>query len=199
MSEKAPVVPDTRKEKRQHFLQPRKTRWVVPAGLAALAALVGVSAFFFFRPRGSEDRGPTAPVPAVTASAAEGEIRIPLSDLGGGHAKFYDHAAVGGKRVRMFAIRDTDGTYRAALDACEVCYHAGKGYAQRGGEMVCRQCGNSYAPVLIDRSPGGCHPIRLERRVEGEHLVISAADVEATDAKAAAQAADPRRRMRRPM
>ena len=199
MSDTEPVVPDARQAKREQFVQPRKNRWAVPGVLAALAVVAGLGAFVVFRPQENGDAPPAAPAPAITASATGGDIRIPLAELSGGQAKFYDHAAAGGKRVRLFAVRDTDGTYRAALDACEICYHARKGYAQRGGEMLCRQCGNSYAPVLIDESPGGCHPIRLERRVAGEHLVIAAADVEATDAKAAAQAADPRRRMRRGM
>ena len=187
-----------RENKRRQFTAPaRRTSrgWLV---LAGLAAVVGSVVSFGFLGSGGDDRefpseATTAAATRVTASP-EGEVRLALAELGDGRAKFYDFNGAGGSPIRFFAIRDTDGTYRAALDACEICYHAKKGYYQNGGELVCRQCGNSYAPRLIDESPGGCHPVALPRAVDGEHLVVQAADIERIEGQLASQP-PPRRQM----
>ena len=199
---------DARARKREQVLRstPAPRRWVLPL-LGALVVGGALAAYFAFTRGGGGNGGggggepsqATLPPTAAAAVSGTGQIRIPLSDLADGRAKFFEHSAPGGGRVRFFALRDSDGTHRAALDACEICYHARKGYFQRGREMVCRKCGNSYAPVLIDESPGGCHPIALPRRVEAGHLVIMAGDVERIDAEAASRPPGPRRPMGAPM
>ena len=192
---------DNRDLKRRQFMSPTRR----PSGgwlaLTALAVVVGAAATFALIFRGGDDRDAefssvAAPSAAErTTATAEGQIRLALADLGPGQAKFYEHPAADGRNIRFFALRGRDGVYRAALDACEICYHAKKGYYQSGDQMVCRQCGNSYAPALIDEAPGGCHPMALPRAIEGEHLVVQAADVERVEAHLASQP-PPRRPMR---
>ena len=176
----------SRERKREQFVASASKRqrsrfpWLIVICVSAAAVAVVAVAYVMLRPTSDAVAGgsgpPTAAAAPVVASQS-GEIRIRLVELAGGQAKFLEHAAAAGP-VRFFAIRGADGVARVALDACEVCFHARLGYFQRGDEVVCRKCGNGYAPALIDERPGGCHPIRIPREVDGDHVVVLAADLE---------------------
>ncbi|MBW1804064.1 MAG: DUF2318 domain-containing protein [Deltaproteobacteria bacterium] len=79
--------------------------------------------------------------------------------------------------IRYFVLKSSDGVIRAAFDACDVCWRAGKGYYQEGDNMVCRNCGKRFASVKVNEVRGGCNPAPLERHVEGENLVILVKDI----------------------
>ena len=110
-------------------------------------------------------------------AASEG-VSIPVSELSG-KARFYEYKAAGGKTVRFFAMKSSDGVYRAALDACDVCFAAKKGYRQEGDDMVCNNCGNHFHSAQINEARGGCNPVGLGRKVEGDRLNVSARELEA--------------------
>ena len=197
MSKQQQDVSTSRQRKKDQFTEgtPVKRKAVVLAALFAVV-LIAVAGYFVLRPgEGASAGDGTEKASIARAAVTDGEIRIPLADLAPGEAKFFDHAPPSANSIRFLVLNEAAGVYRAALDACEICYRAKKGYFQRGDELVCRQCGNSYAPALIDESPGGCHPIALPRRVEGEYLVINAADVQSIDAQHASRPAGPRRMM----
>lgn len=196
MSKQQQEASTSRQRKKDQFTEgtPAKQKAAIPAALLA-TVLIAVAGYFVLRPGEGEGGGGAEKASIARASVTDGEIRIPLADLAPGEAKFFDHAPPSANPIRFLVLNEAEGVYRAALDACEICYRAKKGYFQRGGELVCRQCGNSYAPALIDESPGGCHPIALPRRVEGEYLVINAADVESIDTQHASRPAGPRRMM----
>jgi uncharacterized membrane protein len=66
---------------------------------------------------------------------------------------------------------------RAAFDACDVCYREKKGYRQEGMFMVCNNCDQRFRTDLVNEVKGGCNPAPLERRVEGNEIVIRTADI----------------------
>jgi uncharacterized membrane protein len=66
---------------------------------------------------------------------------------------------------------------RAAYDACDVCWPAGKGYYQDGDDMVCRNCGRRFASVLLNEVQGGCNPAPLTRHVDNGQVVIRIEDI----------------------
>lgn len=113
----------------------------------------------------------------LKASAA-GDVTIPVSELSG-KAKFYEYRTAAGKTVRFFALKSPDGAYRAALDACDVCFAEKQGYGQEGEDMVCKNCGNHFHTSQINEAKGGCNPVGLTRTVEGRSLKIKAAELEA--------------------
>jgi len=123
--------------------------------------------------------------PASTAVATNGgsgttqsrDITIPLSDLSD-KAKFFDYKLSDNKPVRFFVIKSSDGQYRAAMDACDMCYHAKKGYHQEGDDMVCNNCGLHFHSSQINEKHGGCNPVGLPRTIEGNQLVIKASEIE---------------------
>ena len=79
--------------------------------------------------------------------------------------------------VTYFVLKSSDGVIRAAIDACDVCYRAGKGYTQEGDYMVCENCGQRFASTRINVVKGGCNPAPLNRVVKGSNLIIKIADI----------------------
>ncbi|HKQ05615.1 MAG TPA: DUF2318 domain-containing protein [Blastocatellia bacterium] len=183
MSKQVPFHTDpSREKKRAEFASPtpRKKR-LSPILLIALAAIVGLGAYLAFGGSGDHPRSASVVNTGQNASqsaAGIGDIKIPLADLVGGKAKFFDYALSNKTPVRFFALKSADGTYRAAMDACEVCFHAKKGYHQEGDDMVCNNCGKHFPTALVGEVNGGCHPIGLQRAVEGDQLVIKASELE---------------------
>ncbi len=160
--------------KRAQFTQGAKGggRLKITVLAVALAAVAGLLVFSAVRGRGD---GAAELKPAAGA----GEVRVPLKDLASGKAVFFEPKLASGKPVRFFVVKSADNTYRAALDACEVCFHAKKGYEQKGSDMVCRNCGRSFA--ISDIGPhneGGCNPVALTQKIEGDSLVIKTGELE---------------------
>lgn len=117
---------------------------------------------------------PVAAGIAATANAAE--VRLPVSQFEDGKARHFDHQ-IDGLTVRYFVLKSSDGVVRAAFDACDVCWPAGKGYVQEGDVMICRNCGRRFASTQINEVKGGCNPAPLKRAIDGDQLVIQVADI----------------------
>lgn len=150
-----------------------------PVLIGVLAALVAVAAYLVF---GRSDDKPAATTVTTAGhsggQSAGGDIRIPLSEISSGKAKFFDHTLGNNQSVRFFVVKSSDGVYRAALDACDTCFHAKKGYSQQGDDMVCNNCGLHFPSAQVNDKSGGCNPIGVPRTVEGDHLVIKRSDLE---------------------
>ena len=79
--------------------------------------------------------------------------------------------------IKYFILKSSDGVIRAAFDACDVCWPAGKGYYQDGDHMVCRNCGRKFASILVNEVKGGCNPAPLNRSVQDQQVVIQVKDL----------------------
>jgi uncharacterized membrane protein len=144
-------------QQRDHF-------WKLAGAAASLLVIVLISAQFIYS---RTARAMSAP---QRVSIQNGEAQIPTHLLADHdlHAVVID---VGGKDVRVIAILDSSGTVRAALDACAICGH--QGYYQDGKNVICRNCGAViYVPTM--GQSGGCNPIHIDYRVEGDSLRIGA-------------------------
>lgn len=143
--------------------------------LGLLLAVLGVGGYVLAGNLNGQASQAT-PISAVPGPSA---VKIPLAELEGGKAKFFDYRTASDKNIRFFAMKSSDGVYRAALDACDVCWEAKKGYVQDGDDMLCRKCGRRFLSAKINEVTGGCNPVGLTRTVADGHLVISASDLEA--------------------
>ena len=146
----------------------------------ALVIGAAVAAYVWFA--NTRDDKPTV----VTTSAAKpesgepaNELRVSISDVAGNRAKFFDYKLANNQPLRFFVVKSSEGDYRAALDACEVCAHAKKGYHQEGDDMICNNCGKHFATALIGKVQGGCHPVGLSLKTEGSEFVIKKSELEA--------------------
>lgn len=94
-----------------------------------------------------------------------------------GQARHFEYVH-GKQTIRYFILKSSDGILRAAFDACDVCWPAGKGYYQEGDHMVCRNCGRRFASVRINEVKGGCNPAPLDRKMEDDKLIIKVEDIQ---------------------
>ena len=113
------------------------------------------------------------PSSAIADMQTQGDkILIPINEVSDGNAHYYS-IDVDNTDIRFFVIKSKDGIVRAAFDACDVCYHAKKGYTQKGDFMICNNCGMQFHSTRINVVSGGCNPSPLERTTEGSNLVIT--------------------------
>jgi len=141
--------------------------------LVVIVAIVAVAWWAF----GGGNSGPE-PTSGLNINA-QGEMELSASEVTK-DAKYYSIDA-SGVEVRFFAVRGSDGKIRVAMDACDVCYDAKKGYRQSGDDMVCNNCGNKYATdgIGTENLKGGCWPSYVPIKVEDGNLIIKASDVKA--------------------
>jgi len=150
----------------------RKSR--TPLIIACVCAvLVFGGAFAFYSLSEKNTVADTAPTVMATNASA---VSFPASLFDDGQARHfkYQHNDI---TVRYFILKSSDGIIRAAFDACDVCWPAGKGYYQEGDFMVCRNCGRRFASVLVNEVKGGCNPAPLDRGIAGDKLVIHVNDI----------------------
>ena len=159
-----------RQEKRAQFHQEKK-RGLFPLIVASLVVLAAAGVIGW-KAVGGSDGG------AYSVVAAEGgAVAIPMTQVSDGKAHYFSYRS-GEANVNFFVLKSHDGVIRAAFDACDVCYHAKKGYRQEGDSMVCNNCNMKFSSNLINEVKGGCNPAPIQRSVVDGKLVIAAADLE---------------------
>jgi uncharacterized membrane protein len=105
------------------------------------------------------------------------ESKVEDGDL---HAfNYYDEKSK--KDLYFFVVRDSNGNYRVAANACESCFGAKKGFRQIGDMIRCENCQIDYTKDQIALEKGGCNPrpINKNATVNNGKLVINLKDVEA--------------------
>ncbi len=144
--------------------QHRDRFWKLAATAASLLVMVFFSAQVIYS-RTARRLSPPVPI-----SIQNGEAQIPTALLTD-HSLHHFEVNVGGTEVRVIAILDSSGAVRAGLDACAIC--GAMGYYQDGNNVICRNCGAEiYVPTI--GVAGGCNPIHIDYRVEGDSLRIPA-------------------------
>lgn len=138
------------------------------------AGALGITVLVFLS-LGTAYSQPPAPSPAIPVDLSSGEVRLPLERFADGDLHRYV-ARIGDRDVRFFGIEVDEGEVTVAFDACLIC--GDKGYIQDGGVVTCLHCHSAIHPPTIGQ-PGGCNPIPLDFRVEGDEVVIAASELKA--------------------
>jgi len=149
----------------------KKNRLPLFAGI--IGAVVIVAAAVFFVNSTNSVQTTTAAAPSAAGSTT---VAFPLNLFEDGKARHFEHTD-GKFTIRYFILKSSDGVLRAAFDACDVCWPAGKGYYQDGDNMVCRNCGRRFASIRVNEVKGGCNPAPLNRSVQNGKLVIQVKDI----------------------
>ena len=112
-------------------------------------------------------------------SLANGQVVLAASTFEDGEAHFYN-TELNGKTIYFFLVKDKDGVYRAAANACQVCFDSALGFHQEGNYMVCNTCGNQYPLEKIATEKGGCNPgpINPNLKVVDGKIAIRQAELE---------------------
>lgn len=115
-----------------------------------------------------------------TVNLENSEIKLTASIFDDNQARFYNVLMPNGKTIYFFVLKDKQGIYRAAANACVVCFRTYKGFRQEGDEIVCNNCGNRYPIEKIATEKGGCNPgpINPNLEVKNGQIIINQADLE---------------------
>jgi len=168
----APDVADSAAARRLARAEANRRRWTQLGALATGLAVVGVLVGGIVLQPGPPPRAEAA----VVTPDAQGGIDLPLASVNDGRIHFFAVAdpLANGALLRFFAIQKPDGRVQACMDACEIC--GDLGYYQDAAGLNCRNCG---APINLPTlgQTGGCNPIPVVSKVEGDTLVVAAASV----------------------
>ena len=158
------AAPFAAPERRKRLAEQRHERfWKMAASAVGTLVIVAISTEFIYS-KASLNITPAEPV-----SIADAEVRVPVSQLAD-HKLHRFVVKVGGTSVRFIAMLEASDTVRAGVDACLIC--GSQGYYQDGTNVICRHCSAAiYVPTI--GMAGGCNPIHIDYRLEGETLVIS--------------------------
>ena len=148
--------------------------WVIPL---VVLAVVAVAAVALIGRGGSDDPATAAAAGTATQASAGGPVSIPMADVNDGQVHFFE-TDVNGTTVKYFAVMAADGTMRTSLDACQVCFQAKKGYSQDGTNVICGNCGRSFAIDQIGVQHGGCNPIAIDSTIKGDQVLIDSAGID---------------------
>jgi uncharacterized membrane protein len=169
-----PVTTIEKQQAKKDVVLGTKKNRHLPLIVALVCAVLIVGGGIYFV---GYDRSATAPVAASSSTENTlSQVTFPASLFEDGKARHFEHVS-GNFTVKYFILKSTDGIIRAAFDACDVCWPAGKGYYQEGDYMVCRNCGRRFASARVNEVKGGCNPAPLNRKVENGKVVIEVKDI----------------------
>jgi len=142
----------------------RERMWMIAACSAAGLFMLTITAEFIYA------KSETQLSAATELTVAEGVARIPVSAVNDGMLHRFAIKS-DGVTVRIIAIRRPDQSIAIAFDACEIC--GSQGYYQKGPNVICKNCASAInIPTIGQR--GGCNPVPLESKVDGDQIVIPA-------------------------
>ncbi len=150
----------------------KQRRWMFAAAFTCLAVVLALTADFIYA------RAVAAPPQARLLTASGDQVRIPLAEVSDANLHFFT-VDLKGAAVRFLVIRRAGG-WSTALDACMICGAAG--YRQESSNVICRNCAAAiYIPSIGEA--GGCNPVGVRSRVEGDALVVDLAELARSSAK----------------
>ena len=150
-------------------------------GILVVALLVGIGLLAYSGVlAGLFNKSPAESAKAAGVLETADIVKIPLKALDHGKALFLSQESEG-RQFYYFALKSRDGSYKAALDACNVCFRANRGFRQEGDLMVCNNCGQTFPSNRIGNIKDGCIPHPLVSSIEGPYLVIAKSDIQSKD------------------
>ena len=151
-----------------------KISWGISVGILLIAALVAGAEMGLFD--GLFKKSPAEAAKAAGVVETADQVKIPLKTLDSGKALFLEMQS-DGRPLYYFAVKSSNGSYRSAFDACDVCFRMNRGYRQEGGMMVCNRCDKTFPTDRIGEIRGGCNPHPLANRIDGGQMVVRKADI----------------------
>lgn len=106
-----------------------------------------------------------------------GLVVLDVSDLGPSEVEFYRFLNAGNQEVKFFVGRDSRGTVQVAFDASETDYKRKRGFRHEGDWLVNNKCDTAVLLAEVNASEGGCRPVPLAHRLEGDQLILREADI----------------------
>lgn len=107
----------------------------------------------------------------------DGIVRIGIGDLKPREVRFYQFINTGNQEVRFLVGRDGEGVVQVGFDAGETHGRAGRGFRHEGDWLVDNKCDTASRLAEVNGNKGGCRPVPLKHRIEGDQLVLAENDI----------------------
>jgi len=142
---------------------------VIPA-VAALLVILFLAGIFPSREEGVLFAGEIGEY----VNFEQGKILLPLDDFLSGGVRYYNTTLPNEPLVPFFVVRDAEGIFHSAVNACRFCAASRLGFSLQGENMVCEVCGNPYPLERIGTEEGECtpHPISADLPVQNGMVVL---------------------------
>ena len=119
---------------------------------------------------------PADPTLAAAETVPAGQdVALPVATFADGQARFYRYVTATGQETRFFIVKSRDGAMHAALDACDSCFRAKRGFRRAGDHLICNSCGRTIMAQHVNVLRGACNPVSVDHEVEGDRVIIRAA------------------------
>ncbi len=142
----------------------RERAWVIASCVASGIFILAITAEFVYA-KASTSLSYAEPITVVNGAA-----RIPVASVSDGNLHRFAIESEG-VTIRIILIQRPDHNIATAFDACEIC--GNQGYYQKGVNVICRNCASAIFVPSIGVH-GGCNPIPLVSKIEGDQVVIPA-------------------------
>jgi uncharacterized membrane protein len=107
----------------------------------------------------------------------DGSVDVDLSGLAPKQVRFFRFLNRGNQEVHFFVGRDAEGVVQVAYDASETCAKTKRGFHHQGEWVVCNKCDKSFKLSGINAGGGGCNPVPLVHRIDGNQLRLAENDI----------------------
>ncbi len=147
----------------------KRRRWCAVVLAGYLISVLSLTVLKFY------DQREVVLSPAEPMTISDGEILIPLENVGDGHLHRFVYTASDGTEVRFIVIKKNEAAFGVGLDACDIC--GPTGYYERGDEVVCKLC-DVVMNISTIGFKGGCNPVPLSYTLSGGTMVIQTQNLE---------------------
>jgi uncharacterized membrane protein len=107
----------------------------------------------------------------------DGQVKIDLTGLKPLDVRFYRFLNTSNQEVRFLVGRDARGEVQVGFDASETHAKVGRGFRHEGEWLVDNKCDTASRLAQVNQGGGGCRPVPLHHRLDGNQLVLAESDI----------------------
>lgn len=153
--------------RKAHWSARKERLWSTAVYVSSFVFIMLVTAQFIYA------KSTTSLSPAHELTLVNSQVLIPLSEVADGDLHRYT-VTLDGKEIRFLLLKKPDGNVATVVDACQICGPVG--FYKSGSQIICKNCSSPINAQSVGQA-GGCNPIPLKSSVQGDHIVITQADL----------------------
>jgi FTR1 family protein len=158
----------------------RRAEWNLRREKMWMTAVVAASFLFIFLSTAEfiYAKSSTALSPTASVTLVGSQVTLSTADVNDDQLHRYgvrvDDGKGGSAEVRFLLFKKPNGQIVSVADACQICGPVGFYIGSQG--IICKMCASPLNAASMGQK-GGCNPIPLKSTINGDQIVIQAADL----------------------